>query len=88
MEGAADKTYISKRILEQYALERQQRLEQKNSAKAKNLALAAGKTFSEDQSQPAQPLPPVLEEEKKEEEDVVMSGSAVVGSLNPSPSPP
>ena len=51
MEEAADKTYVSKRILEQYAQERQQRLEQKSKAKTSQLALAAGKTFSEDQDQ-------------------------------------
>ena len=50
MQGAINKTYVSKRIMEQYAQERQQRLEQKQQSNktAKGLSAAAGKTFSED----------------------------------------
>ena len=42
MEAAADKTYISKRILEQYAKERKQRLEKRTSK------MVPSKTFAED----------------------------------------
>lgn len=49
MQGAIDKTYVSKRILEQYAQERMQRIEKKQQSKsATGLAAASGKTFSED----------------------------------------
>ena len=87
MEGAVDKTYISGRIMQQYAQERQQRIEQKSANKAQNLSMAAGKTFSED-SGAAQQDPQVpqldsklsliaespIEEEKKE--DVVMEATS------------
>ena len=47
MEAASDKTYISSRILEQYAKERQQRMEKKRTGMAQNLSMAAGKTFGQ-----------------------------------------
>ena len=62
MEGAIDKTYVSKRVMEQYAQERQQRIEQKKQSKtATGLSAAAGKTFTEDQSAASQnSMPSVL----------------------------
>ena len=68
MDSAADSTYVSKRILEQYKKERDHRIEQK---KQRQLAAASGKTFSEDEpmvEQSSQAQASVLEEIKEVEE--------------------
>lgn len=86
MDSAADSTYVSKRILEQYKKERDHRIEQK---KQQQLAAASGKTFSEDKlivEKPSQAQASVLEEVKEEVEEMKneeVKAESLPGQANP-----